>query len=432
MVIYKKNEIKLYIFNSLLSLFLMSYMYSIENLTTLKVITVFLLIISFLYKLIIDRGLYYSLWYAFPSGFLFFIVPELFYYSGVYYDEYVFTAAKLICISGIGIIYSSLTVRGEFQDYTQNKANINVSNYQLILVLILFFVYLILVLPSALLSLSIGRSAANEISGIGSFGLFIDSLAYILPTLFLVLYRSQKVKFWVVIISLVLVVSIQVMIGVRYKIIFTVCIFSLTYLDLRNISLKYILFAIWSMIFLSFFTWAIRGSGLDNFYENVSNISSQTNVQQIFYYFAGVIQYYENIEHSYFPKYSLFSLYALFPRSIWEGKPEMLGSWILDTGYFVEYFSNGHSGSVSFIGPLFADFGFSSLLVVFLIGALFIYIDKLSYKYTGRYSFLGITFSALFPTIFFSVRSLNTSLINFYIMLIVLFVYFCLARFKVR
>lgn len=410
----------------------MTYMYSIENFVDLKIITILLLIASFLYKLLIDRGFYYSLWYAFPSGFLFFVVPELFHYSNVYYDEYVLTAAKLICISGIGIIYSSLNCRGKFQYDARNKVNRNVTNYQVVLVLTLFIIYLFLVLPTAFLSLSIGRSAANEINGIGSLGLFVDSLGYILPTLFLVLYRSGKIKFWVVIISLLFVISIQVMIGVRYKIIFTVCIFSLMYLDLRNISLKYIFFSVAAMISLSFVTWAIRGSGLDSFSENVSNISSKTNIQQIFYYLAGVIQYYENVEHSYYPTYSLFSLYALFPRYIWESKPEMLGSWILDTGYFVEYFGEGHSGSVSFIGPLFADFGLISLLFPFLIGALFIYIDKLSLKYTGSYSFLGITFSALFPTIFFSVRSLNTSLINFYIMLIVLFIYFCFARFKFR
>ncbi|MFS1984176.1 O-antigen polymerase [Vibrio breoganii] len=427
----KENYFSIYAINLFIGIFSMSIIYFFSySINSLKYISIGFVFLSILYKIILDKGLFYSLWYAFPVSFLFFIAPELIYYSSSYYDEKMFEAAILICVSGVGILFCSICKKRHYiSSCFLSEENSNVT--QLYLVVFLSFIYVYYTAPVAISTFFTGRSITNESSTLGSFAIFIDTLAYILPVLFLLLYKQRRISALLVILSICVVIVFQVLIGVRYKIIFTVSMFSLVYLDLNNINKKYVISIILSVFLLSIVSWALRGEGVDSFLNNLTSYNSD-NIQQIFYYFAGVIQYYEHHDFSTYPKYSLFSLYSLFPRALWEGKPEMIGSWILDTGYFVENFSPSHSGSVSFFGPLYADFGRSALVFVFPISWLIIYLDYLSSKNIGKYSFKGILCSAIFPTIFFTVRSLNTSLINFYILAIVLFIYFSLAKIRLK
>ena len=119
-----------------------------------------------------------------------------------------------------------------------------------------------------------------------------------------------------------------------------------------------------------------------------------------------MMKHFEHHPHTY-GKSVGFLLYFWVPRDIWPEKPTMLGYWFVRL--YRTGFSTGHSTSFGFAGELFADVGWFSLSLCFLMGIGLKKVNRLigqSYV-LGDISFVII--SLAYPWVFFSVRSPVTS-----------------------
>ena len=102
----------------------------------------------------------------------------------------------------------------------------------------------------------------------------------------------------------------------------------------------------------------------------------------------------------------------------------MLGHWLIR-----EYrtgFSEGHSSSFGFTGELFADFGYLSLIVVFLLGMALKWADQFrAYQLSQPQSYQKILVGMMFSYVFFFVRSPITATTTF---LGILLVYYLIRK----
>lgn len=111
--------------------------------------------------------------------------------------------------------------------------------------------------------------------------------------------------------------------------------------------------------------------------------------------------------------YGLSSSYVFYfwiPRVVWTKKPKMLGYWLVRK--FRTGFSSGHSTSFGFIGELFADFGYFSILFALFLGRGFKKLQTGLEYYAFTKDFSKIGYIMTIPFTFFFVRSPVTATIN--------------------
>ncbi|GAB6278097.1 MAG: hypothetical protein STSR0006_00920 [Lentimicrobium sp.] len=367
-----------------------------------------------------------------------------------YSDIYFLKAIRYLILSNNILILGYLL----FERINSNKKTINVNNYTKQKIYIetknkfvpIFFVFIVLAytsyqLPRSLITFLYGRSTAYDLdSGTESIIIssILGSIPLILPSIIVYYYKelnNTKTIFKPLILSIPIFIVLFVS-GTRFPLLFSIVgFFIIAFSDKFNgrIKLNFKLISIGVLLLISTEVMTIvRVGGFESeTIEVIKNnetrfskiIASNMSPEGVIDMTSLMMKHFETNPHMY-GKSSSFVLYFWIPRSVWPAKPTMLGHWLIRQ--YRGGFSNVHSASFGFTGDLFADFGYFSLLFVFLLGFLLKKIDLFfsnMLSKTGSYS--KVLAAMLFPYVFFFVRSPITSTITF---LGILFIYLLFKR----
>lgn len=123
-----------------------------------------------------------------------------------------------------------------------------------------------------------------------------------------------------------------------------------------------------------------------------------------------LVDYFENNQHL-FGAQSAFAFIFWIPRSVWPSKPSMLGYWLIREVRSIRYGSS-HSISFGFAGDVYADFGFFGGVLFALFFGCVLAILELKVVSSLSDSFTVLYAAVLYPFVFLSMRSLQTSLFS--------------------
>lgn len=375
-----------------------------------------------LLKVYLDGGFFLSLYHLTFIAYFYYIGKEIWFYNPMLMEFKVEEVVQALQIISIGAAIISTALACHSSRYLYVNRNISTSQPWILkkwLTLVLLCIYTGTMAYPAFLTITMGRGAVweNSFASLNIIIPFINAIGYLLPIFIHLSFQKSK-GFNVIKYGLILFVFlIQIGIGNRFVILFSFFIYISMVIDVRKIGMKNVLLPIIILSSISLLMSQLRAGDVSG--PNIEN-SGQLS-EGIVYYFSGLVRFYEQNNHTYLPIYTTFSLYFLMPRAIWASKPELIGSWLLDTGVFMTRFSDGHSGSVSFVGPFFADFGL--LFFVPLIGLAFILVrlDKYLLKYIGDHSYKGIIAASFVPLVFFGYRSFNTSVAAEFILIMIVY-----------
>lgn len=390
-----------------------------------------LLIINFIFpfylvflRICIERKVKFNFCYLFILSHLYYLNRELYYLLNFSFKFELLQSAQIISISSLIICSILCTNFIKHSNEIKQQKKLNVSNTEVVIIFLLFVFYLSQKVPVALSTLSIGRVATFEIFNNGILPYFLNALSYLLPVMFAVLYKKGFInKFTLFSLSMSIFILI-IASGTRFVFLFSFVMFINALIDFRKIKVKQVSVLFIVLLASSTITMMTRGGGNNS----ASLDESVSSTENIVHYFSGLVKYYKINEHDYYPKYSIFSTYFFIPRSIWEDKPLMIGKWILHSGVYNETYTDAHSGSVSFIGPFYADFGEFFIFFPFVLGALLCRAEQFYLENQGMLNENSIIASTFIPTIFFGFRSFNTALITLIFIIFVIKAFFYLKR----
>lgn len=356
-----------------------------------------------------DKGVYLSLLHIMAVAYLYYIVKEIWFYNPMlseFKEEEIIIALQLVSI-GTVLMITPMACSSNNQIFKKNHAEPQFNELHLNkwITVSMFGFYAIFMAIPAYLTLTLGRSDVYD-TAFASISLlvpFLNAMGYLLPVFLHMSFKGGVVSSLFKFAMIGTVFAIQIGIGNRFVILFSFFIYLSTLVDMRQLGVKNLVLPVALLSFFSFIMAQLRSA---------SEVTAEaaTSSESIVYYLTGLVRYYSEQMHGYMPIYSSFSLYFLLPRAVWSDKPELIGTWLLSTGVFITKFSVGHSGSVSFIGPFFADFGYFFVLPLFMLGCFMIYLDRYLLKYVGEHSKRGIIAASFIPLVFFGYRSFNTSM----------------------
>jgi hypothetical protein len=378
-------------------------------------------------KLWLDRGVYLSLYHIVAVAYFYYIAKEIWVLNPMLseFREFEITPAVFIISLATVLLLTALACNSnksiiDMVGERDRSKNLYLSKW---ITVPLFVIYVSLMAVPAYLTLTLGRAEVYE-AAFASISLaipFLNAMGYLLPPFIHLSFNKGRVQLLLKVAMISMVFLIQVGIGNRFILLFSFFIFISMIIDVRKIKLKNVVLPLLLLSTLSVAMTQLRSAG-----ETV-NAEAAADSEGIIYYTSGLVKYYKDNPHSYLPVYSTFSLYFIVPRAIWPNKPELIGSWLLKTGLFHHNFSEGHSGSVSFVGPFFADFGSLFFLPMMLLGAVLVGLDRYLLKYVGECSARGIIAASFVPLVFFGYRSFNTSVAAEVILLLMVY---ALTRFN--
>lgn len=411
--------------------------------TTYSIISIFLLIGSIVYTLVVDNllslanvhfyfylflivfGVFYrkairldTIWIV---GFVFIVLSEMLLLpnepSLIRSSKYIIIGCNLLLI-GYNVNFNPKQLLVEKREYV-----IRSRGFFFFILIVLYALYLIQGIPYAIISLRYGRYAAKMMTSSTLFSSFIGNLSYLLPAFFAFYYKEKKHGLLLSLLWSIPVFVVLICIGSRFPFLFSVCgfvisrgVLSMYTFKMRDI--KVVIIIILIVFGVSNFMKQMRTHGLqemesENKEYNVGYLSQKaaTKMSPEGVIYMNAILHDHCKAHGYlYGKNSSFIFYFWIPRSLWKNKPEMLGKWLPNKYQNV---SEGHSASVGIWGELYVDFGYLSLLVIFVLGILLKKLDSIC-QYISLYkggSISIIFVSLVFPYVFFSARSPITSFI---------------------
>lgn len=421
-----------------LNLFL--FVFTLVSSNTLPISEVNLVVLSGMILLDYFDKKSLSLFQVWLVGFIFIILSEaLLIEPGVN----ILQAVKYLIIANQIIIFGYFVpikfnkFRSSFVLMNRVKAS-RWTPYVLIMLVVAYVVYK---LPGAVLSYSLGRNAAASILWEERnliLSSFFSGLGYVLPSIIAFYYKEiRKKKSILVPLLLSMPVFIILFIGgTRFPLLFSfggfLIITQVSSTGRITLNLKLIGF-LFVLVASSFLMGQFRSGGLAGFQSQTmvtvsesrlskrlaSEMSPEGTVDQT----AMMMMHFENNPHTY-GKSILFLTYFWVPRAIWPEKPTMLGHWLIRQ--YRTGFGEGHSSSFGFTGELYADFGYFSLLFVFLLGMLLNWADQFrAYQLSQPQSYQKILVGMMFSYVFFFVRSPITATMTF---LWILLVYYLIRK----
>ena len=370
-----------------------------------------------------------NLLHVWVSAFIFIILSEINTSAYLAYYENILTTSQFFLLANnmviLGYFSNSKQVIGK-QGETENTHN-KLRKSALFFMIGLTVLYVVNTFPFAIKSYVFGRAFAVSESGGGFVDSIISSLAYVLPATYA--YYFMKLKkpnlVWPLLLSIP-IWFLLFLIGTRFHLLFSVLGLVIVGLSLRSTKLStknYVFLGLGAIMFLltSIMMKQSRTGLNPQGTVNISLDDSKRTLPQKVGAFGSnelvvdittkLLKYYEDptVKHQY-GKASSFILYFWVPRAIWPDKPTMLGYWFIRK---VKVVSENHSASLGFTGELFVDFGYFSLIVIFLIGWALKSSENFFIRCTRSKS-LDLVIGAMFyPMIFFFVRSPVTSLMSF-------------------
>lgn len=409
-----------------------------DSITNLGEFYFYFISLYILLKYLDEKNIEFDIIWAF--AFLFMILGEVFINKELIYIENSLEAFRFLCLANnivlIGYLFTSTIQKKsvKLKEYPE-KRYYSSSKYGGWVLFFLVISFVIVQLDFAVAAYTISRLYAQKYFSTGLLGNFFNSLGFILPA-WIAYYFSilKKKNFLFSFLFSLPIFIIFFMGGTRYYILFSLLGFFLVFQS--NNSLKFsfrgFLFALLMVFSLGFISLYLKSkrfleidslssnSTLNNFESFPSFISNSIfSNEGAIKEFSLLISHFSHSDYLYGKSISFIS-YFWIPRDLWPDKPKMLGRWMVDKYY--PDLPETHSITFGFVGDLYADFGYFSLLFYFGFGFLIKKLNKfknLQFQLGNENVILG---SMLFPVLFFFVRDPITSILNLVSILILFFV----------
>lgn len=397
----------------------------------------FYVLIAFLaYDIISTKKI--QLIHIWNGAFLFVILSEVFLRDNL--SIYRLEALQLLMLANniIYIGYLSNTKKHRIQGKTNTKHEFeNTSKFSGIGMIFIVLLYVLYNYQSAITSFTLGRDVVRYQDG-GSLFLNVisNSIELVLPAI-IAYYFSMKGKS--VIVPFIVSLPIFVLLlfgGTRYPLLFSVLGFVLTVNQFNTNSKsikKYILLGLGVFVLIiasSYMRETRSSSAKDQIKYNVQQeneykdfptyVSQYMSPEGVVDMNSLMIEHFKNNDFMYGASNS-FIFYFWVPRSIWADKPVMLGYWLIRK--YRSGFGDAHNASFGFTGDLYADFGYFSLLFIFLLGMLLKFADNYKDRAFSSKNYSVILGSMLYPYVFFFVRSPITSTMSLIWILVFYFLF---------
>ncbi|WP_338378876.1 O-antigen polymerase [uncultured Flavobacterium sp.] len=358
-------------------------------------------------------------------GFIYIILSEVFLIFGETSNLYALNALKYLIIANNFLLigyYSNTNIKNNIIKTKKFTYNAKKGGAFLLIASILF--YVAMTWQEAIRSFAMGREVDTDGESF-VIGSVVNAMGFLLPSVTLFyFYHIKKKSLLIPFLFSTPVFLILFMSGSRFPLLFSFLGFFITYQNLNTakISVKKIFLMSSAVIILLSASLAMKEfrSGIklnNNYIESDSNYKDFPTYVSQYLSNEGVIdmtslmmRHFESHEHLY-GKSSSFLLYFWVPRELWNDKPTMLGHWFVRE--YRSGFVSGHSSSFGFTGDLFADFGYFSIILIFLIGRLLRNAENFRAKSLASKNYNVIIGAMLFPYVFFFVRSPITATMTF-------------------
>lgn len=369
-----------------------------------------------------------SLFLVWIAGFVYIILSEMI--VSDYGAEYGNTIRFLLIANNLLLIGYSVANNNNY-NFLSRKAHNKISGWFVLVLLFLFITYLYLQYPSVERTLLQGRQLRNTLGTTTVSSMFINTLSICLPSL--IAYYIVKIKGMSKWFALLLALPIFVflfILATRYRFFFSIVPFLLiaNFFHFEKIKLKYLiallLLAV-CIVSVTNYSKIHRNERFSITYQTDKPIRVIDNNTDYIYMFAkqcspeGTVEmmrlgerYFEDHPYTY-GKSIGFIFYFWVPRAFWSEKPTQVDYWL--PRYYFDM-ADTASTSSGFMGELRADFGYFSLLLIFLFGILLKKANSLliTYDFGRKPCYESMYVSLLIPTTFFCVRGLNTSIMTFF------------------
>lgn len=381
----------------------------------------YILIFLLIFDILDNRSItLMSVWIV---GFVYILLSEmlLYRYSSLYDQTY-----RLIFIANDFVMLGYLVSKTKHAQQVKEEV-INVVKHRRFLnflLLIVYLMYVILKTPDTIEAYYHGgRNVVSEHYNFVLSQLLSTYKYYPLLLGFYMVRVLHKSKWLALLVSLPIFWMVLLS-GTRFRLLFALVPFLLVcgFFRLDKFSVKnvFVVFAFVMMfVVIGPFMVAMRGTSFEKA-QSEELFASETRSGK-FNYFSVIVsehcspegcvrmvnmiqQYVDEYDYTY-GKSSGFFLYFWIPRFIWHDKPVMLNYWL--PRIYLDNLNSKHSTSSGFCGEPFADFGYYSLLLMFLIG---IGIKKgtnflRKYNWGLAPNYKSIYAVLLIPYVFFAVRS---------------------------
>jgi oligosaccharide repeat unit polymerase len=419
-----------YVFSLSLCLIISILIFLTDSFESLNMVVDIVLVTLLILKIYFYRKIKVDFFYIVYIGFLFLIYFDI-NNPPLKFDKDVELEACKIIASCFFILLSTLLIQKPIKKKggLNNTEIVKVTTRQKLFLISIYILYMFVMTQTAIVGFYYGRNSGMLASWIGPFYKYFVAISYVLPGLFAYLFVKKNITFTLLLILTLPIFGIQILNGTRFVFLFSFFIFACFIFDINNLNKKNILILFVLFIGASSLITTIRSGGVVN--ESPTDKKLIDNIlhsEGLVYYFSGLVKYYEHNEHSYLPIQSSFVTYFYIPRSLWPEKPKLIGKWILHSGVFSESFSDKHSGSVTIVGPFYADFGYFCFLIIFILGRGLSKVEQLYFAYISRKDLTTIIAASTAPTLFFSLRSFNTSFITFAVICFFTLIFVLLGR----
>lgn len=369
----------------------------------------------------------FTLFQIWQIGFIYIILSEMLLLD--YSRGYLLSAVQYLILANNFVILGYLCPFKTPNFTLKEKDFGKRKNWVLFLIILLDVFYVAYQLPRNLVVFVKGRSGEiAETSVIMTIiGPLIEAIGYILPAVIAFYFSGFKGKksfLFPLLLSLPIFFTLFVS-GTRFPLLFAFSGFALVvYSKTKGTASRLRLIIMGILLFTAAnFMTDFRARGYGNttnmavFEDTATNklflksIASQMSPEGVVDMTTLMFRYFESNPHLY-GQSSSFLLYFWVPREIWPDKPTMLGHWLIRQ--YRSGLAEGHSSSFGFSGELFSDFGYFSLLGVFVFGVLLHRLDKFREFYLSKPgTYKKILIAMLFPYVFFFIRSPITATMNF-------------------
>lgn len=368
-----------------------------------------------------------SLFLVWIAGFVYIILSEMI--VSDYGAEYGNTIRFLLIANNLLLIGYSVTNNCSFKVLSIKTHDKN-SRWFVLVLLLLFITYLYMQYPSVERSFLHGRQLRNTLGTTTVSAILIDTIAICLPSLiaYYIVMIKRKSKWFALLLALPIFFFLYIL-ATRYKFFFSIVPFFLVagFLHFEKIKIRYLItlfLLVFCIGFITNYSKKHRTEGFSVRYKADKQIQVIDNDIDYIYMFAkqcspeGTVEmmrlgerYFEDHPYTY-GKSIGFIFYFWVPRAFWPEKPTQIDYWL--PRYYYEM-ADTASTSSGFMGELRADFGYFSLLLIFLFGILLKKANSLLviYDFGRKPCYESLYASLLIPTTFFCVRGLNLSITTF-------------------
>lgn len=291
----------------------------------------------------------------------------------------------------------------------------------------LYFLFLYAGVPQALRLSSVGRLG---IEGSGdlvsasvldtlSAGLQV-SIGMCLPSIIgYYVVRVRKYHFLVALLLVMPIFVVQLLLGTRFFLLFSVSGFAFLFLAARRFSGRAVLrlaavgalLIVAGAVMVRFRSRGIQDFSTEQVLQTTQNGEPLMHYEGVVLYLARLTQYFEYRDPLYGASTGMMLLFWV-PRALWPDKPTLLGYW-LPRSIGLTGVSKGHSSALTFAADPYADFGFwGGVAFCFLLGLGFAKVEAWCARSLSQtHNPSAVIATTLYGASFFAVRSLDTTLI---------------------